>query len=823
MYDYRNSSLKMQNELFVASIDYTLYFAQILHLLFPLLWLLNLTKAGRSRFCYLLFFLLYTCHDGWPLKGIGRRSRGTVVAVSSDRRGYIISAAKFSTSSPTAVNNTFHIAFIRNAETRLHKKCRQNTIRRAINQKSENEGGNIATEQVSADGNAELKKPVTIRRVPRKTVGTKRMRPGQFSGPLTIADVIKYRMIPQPPSLEETQKVIERKPWKRMNITEKIKQEKQKIEETDRFLDDYFHGYLVSKGTDAGLSGGVQHIDISLFKRDVDVNSSSSSSIYKYNADELLKIWNNKGGYFYTNMPKTVAMLQIVRKIAKESNADQQMKKTLRDHVCFKRIVGSVVRHMKYVTRIKLPNHLKNYDKLMNMVPMFNEQQMVTIFSVLAYLGFKKEKVVDAMLNHARPFKRFKPEEMRAIIMACLSMKFDPSTMVEEYIEKLKVAMKDGKHPKEDSGEDDMGYYLDVLNICSKTDHMNSWIFHHIADFMKNRDKMCTEDVVEAICAFTNLQHLDEELFSHLYELLMKNIASLKGKKLVKNLIVSLSVCHFKPPKELVDHLASMVLKDLKSFSLVELALSLRSLALLDNYSEELYRKVFSLDIFSKPPSVKVLQQINLQVNKNRAAYSAYLHPASSSVLNTVFGNVYQAYLGYKVLSKGQSNLKLQKDAENKLKEIYTSGVKNWTFTSSSLHLQVRDLIKEAYGIDCDIEYVTNEGLVLDIAILPSSLDKYTKEIGAKDFLKDKKCAIEVHGPFHYLQKSTEEFPPPLDNPTLYKERILKETGWDVSHLHYWSFVPWMKREHKIKVLGTLLPDWVKKLCNNAERSKSHS
>lgn len=79
----------------------------------------------------------------------------------------------------------------------------------------------------------------------------------------------------------------------------------------------------------------------------------------------------------------------------------------------------------------------------------------------------------------------------------------------------------------------------------------------------------------------------------------------------------------------------------------------------------------------------------------------------SSSSLNAVFGNLYQAYLGYRTLANNKNKMRLPESAEIRLKvwandgrslmmqEIYTSGVKNWTFTSSSFHIQVRDLLKE--------------------------------------------------------------------------------------------------------------------------------
>ncbi|GIX60974.1 RAP protein, putative [Babesia caballi] len=608
--------------------------------------------------------------------------------------------------------------------------------------------------------------------------------------PLTIADIIRKRLIPQPPSLKYTQRVLARKPWKRMDIPSLIKREKQRIEETDKFLDNYFYTYLVRRGADAGLGGGVgvKCIDRELFKtkqRETgggpDGDRDEEKTSRQYTADELIQIWDTKGGHFYTNIPKTVAVLQLVRRIAKESKADADMLKRIREHECFKRIVGSVVRHMKYVKRIELPKHLKNYPKLMNKVPKFNKEQMVTIFSVFAYLGFNKEKVVEALLEHAKPCKDFEPEEMRAIILACIKMKFDPSQFVGEYIDKLKAEINVRAAPT-GAAEGGVEYYLDVLRICNKTDHMDNELFKHIADFFKNQDTLSLDVATNAVWLFTAVQHLDEALYRHLYDALSRDLKEIKAKRVVKKLVTWLAASHFKPPETLVDHLATTILGDIKSYSLVELGEALRNLALMDCYNDALCQKVFSLGLFTKPPTVKVLQQINLQLNKKKTLYAAYLHPTATSTLNVVFGNVYQAYLGYQVLADKPNKFELPKESHERLKvrggcvvymaqDIYTAGAKNWTFSSSSFHIQVRDLINEAFGIECEIEHVTSDGLLVDIAILPSSLAKLTEKLGAKDFLKDKRCAIEVHGPFHYLQKSTDAFPPPLNNTTVYKER----------------------------------------------------
>ncbi|CDR96811.1 membrane protein, putative [Babesia bigemina] len=697
----------------------------------------------------------------------------------------------------------------------------------------------VATEQHSLSGGeasengtiSEMRKqPMASKPITRKTRSRRKL-----GKPKTVADIIKRRLIPQPPSLRETDRLIARKPWKRMGIPSIIKQERQKIEETDAFLDDYFHSYLIKKGTDAGLRCGVKTVDEKLFQNSQSSSQRSSSNddmtpgtTYKYDADELLQIWNTKGGHFYTSIPKTVAMLQIVRRIAVDSKADLEMINRIRDHVCFKRLVGSVVRHMKYLTRIELPSHLKNYPKLMKMVPKFNNEQMVTIFTVLAYFRFSNEKVLDAMLQYSKPYKEFTPEEMRSVIISCIKMGADASQIVGDYVDKLKAEIMQSEQPN-GNAQQELDIYLDVLRICSKTDHMDNELFKHIARFVKQQENMPVGTAIAAACLFAEVHHIDEELYQHLYTVMTNNIDSIRGKNVVNKLVTGMAMCHSRPPKKLVDHLANSVLQEIKSYSLVKLTATLRNLALMDSYNDALCHKVFNLELFTNPPSVKVLQQINLKLNQKKTVYAAYLHPTATSTLNVVFGNAYQAYLGYRLLGKTQNKFELPKEAVSRLKvrlsvvetcmkqAIYTASAKNWTFGSSSFHIQVRDLLKEAFGIESEVEHITSDGLLVDIAILPTSLAQFTEQVGAQDFLKDKRCAIEVHGPFHYLQKSTDVFPPPMNNTTTFKERLLRARGWDVAHLHYWSLVPWMKRDHKIRVLARLLPQWVKNICNIAD------
>ncbi|GFE53312.1 hypothetical protein BaOVIS_007160 [Babesia ovis] len=614
----------------------------------------------------------------------------------------------------------------------------------------------------------------------RRYTGNKRLTPKMLKGPLTIADVIRRRMIPQPPSLKETQKVLERKPWKRLGIPKLIKQEKERIEETDEFLDNYFYTYLANRGTDSGLSCGVKNIDQSLFKRkskatenNQSIVNSADESANGYNVDELLKMWDTKGGHFYTNIPKTVAMLQIVWRMANQSKADKETIKRIGEHVCFHRLVGSVVRHMRYMSRIELPKHLKNYKKLVDMVPRFNKEQMVTIFTVLAYFEFKDERVVNAMLKYTEQYHDITPDELRTIILSCLKMKVDPSHMMEDYITKVKVEHKENSGPERGEVEK-LEYYLEVLRTCSILDYMDNELFTHIAEMFKKVENIPLVVVTKAVWLFTNVQHLDEELYQHLYSILIRHLKEIKGKRIVSTLIIWLGCCHYKPPRELVDHLGKMLLSDIESYNLWELTSAIRNLTLMDCYNDDLYKHVLNMELFMKPPSVKVLQQINLQLNQEKSAYAAYLHPTASSDLSVAFSKLYQSYLGYQYLSSSPNKIQLPKDAQNKLKDIHVAGAKNGALTSSAFHIQVKDILKEAFGIDCKVDYITEDGFVVDIAILPSSLAKHTTGINAKDFLIDKKLAIELHGPYHYLQKSTGQFPPPLNNSVLYKTRYVK-------------------------------------------------
>ncbi|EDO08267.1 Restriction endonuclease-like superfamily protein [Babesia bovis T2Bo] len=664
------------------------------------------------------------------------------------------------------------------------------------------------------------RKPSIGFKIKRKPSDSEFVSPKIIKKPLTVADVIKKRMIPQPPSLNETQKVLDRKPYKRLGIPKLIKEEQERICKNDAFLDKYFHDYLTSKGTHSDMNGGITEISPNLFSdkterqtsTDNDTNEASGNS-YVYSAEELLHIWDTKGSQFYTNIPKTVALLQIIRRIAKESDASIDIIKRIRDHWCFGRLIGSVVRHMKYLSRIELPQQLIGYKKLENMVPKFSKEEMVSIFAVLDYFRYKNDKAVTAMVKYTEQYKDFTTSEIITIMGSCIRLGISPPNIIEEYVKRLKVEIKE-KLGNDDHEANDFKNYAYILHICTKTQFIDAELFKYIAEHCKKQNDIEIKQLYHAFSSFAKLQHIDEDLFQHIYRLLLPYVKDFTNKYEVYKLISRIAMTNSKPPKELIDALANWVYQNVQQFTPRELATMIRNLAVKDYYNDNLYNHIFNLEMFINPPSVKLLQHINLHMNQSESVYASYLQPLRKSELNIAFSMAYQAYLGYQYLSPNINKIEIPKDAVVKLRNIYVDGIKQLALNTSANNIEIVDLLKEAYGIEAYVDYTTEDGLMVDVAILPSSLTKHTTKIDAKDFLMDKRFAIEFHGPYHHMQRSTDQFPPPLTPSFLYKERLLNARGWEVARLHYWTFVPWLTKEHKLRILECMLPTWIKNVCN---------
>ena len=93
---------------------------------------------------------------------------------------------------------------------------------------------------------------------------------------------------------------------------------------------------------------------------------------------------------------------------------------------------------------------------------------------------------------------------------------------------------------------------------------------------------------------------------------------------------------------------------------------------------------------------------------------------------------------------------------------------------SSKTHLQVSRVLGRDMGLDCDDEYITNEGYSVDIRLEGIWKDRKN---GSK-----KQLCIEVDGPSHYYGNSRR-----VTASTLMKHRHLRACGWHVISIPYWE------------------------------------
>lgn len=615
---------------------------------------------------------------------------------------------------------------------------------------------------------------------------------------LTMADVINKNMMIQPPPKRVTEELMSRKPWKRLEISKLIKKEKEKIKNDTTFLDGYFYKYLESKGQ-SKFSG--------VFKKNINDNNS-----YKFDIQELLNIWNSKISYFYMNISKTVAILDIIKEITESSNITPEIFESVNEHTFFFRTLKSLLKHVSYLNKIRVSNHLSNDVDVLKHIPTFTPEQMTLVFSSLAYFKPKRYALLERLLNYVKvKIDAYTYKQLDSILKSCMELDYNADIIVKDYISKVCIMLKSSKGDDKTTNQAfDKQDILSVLSICSRNDYMDGDLLSILANKVKEMDDLGVDDASNFIRYFSLSHHIDESLFDKLYCIICSNKNSLNKGMDIFNLVCSITECHAPPPSELMDYIMAQVLKRTSEYTLTQLTILLKSFAMLGYYNDQLFRKVFELPIFSNPPKPQVMEQIRLGLNKNSSYYSAYLSPNQTSLIDVLFSNVHSAYLGYSLEYK-KGTFKLSDEALENIKKIPTRLHRFSNINSSGLHLDISSLLKEFFSINCFIEYVTESGLIVDLAILPESLSIPAKDI---EFVRDKRCSIEIHGPFHYLQKSTNVFPPPMNNKTLYKQRLLRSSGWDTKYLNYWDYVPWMKKEHKLRVLTNLLPNWIKTICD---------
>lgn len=240
---------------------------------------------------------------------------------------------------------------------------------------------------------------------------------------------------------------------------------------------------------------------------------------------------------------------------------------------------------------------------------------------------------------------------------------------------------------------------------------------------------------------------------------------------------------------------SKIILKNINNFSPIELVDVVRYLSSMDYIDKELFSFVYNLSFF-KNINTETLNYYKNNIYFNQSYYAYTKDNSINTPIEIMICKLYQSYLAYRGLYTTNANHiennttqnitlrndKLIKDLLEKndqinmfvfnkdvlelFKNTYLNNIKVSSYSTSSLHYEIADIIKKDFKIPCHVEYQTENGLLIDIAILYEDLKKVKKKI---PFFKN--IAIEINGPFHYKTKSLTADFPLLNTKTILKRK----------------------------------------------------
>ncbi|KAF8822778.1 hypothetical protein IE077_002648 [Cardiosporidium cionae] len=353
-------------------------------------------------------------------------------------------------------------------------------------------------------------------------------------------------------------------------------------------------------------------------------------------------------------------------------------------------------------------------------------------------------------------------------------------------------------------------------------------------------DSLSTFQIISSCRALAKFEYVDSKFCGNACVTLIKRLPEiLCSKNRVLHLLQALSTMGFAHTL-LLTSLAGGLLPLLSKFCPLEVSTILRSFTLLGCYHRDLFLTAFKLPYwqtmieerrqsFLESSSEAILKNIFLQ-SKLRFYGELYLRwcifhiflllgegiydPNCSS--DITLAKLYQSYMGFKIESPDAELFHFSLENSYILKEIFKRNMKFWGYASSALHHEIADILQKDLGIPCETEFATKQGLLLDVAILPKQLHKVNLtaqiDMGRATIVSTRlaqlqKYAIEIDGPFHFLQKSQQHFPPCQNAATKFKQRILTKTGWIVISIPYWKITPWNNRAWKASYLQRVIAE----------------
>ncbi|EUD66664.1 hypothetical protein C922_02985 [Plasmodium inui San Antonio 1] len=389
-----------------------------------------------------------------------------------------------------------------------------------------------------------------------------------------------------------------------------------------------------------------------------------------------------------------------------------------------------------------------------------------------------------------------------------------------------------------------------LYTLC-KFPYTNVQILNIItSQIMEKAPELSIEELILSFYSLAELEVDSPKLLNVLFLLIFKCLHFLdhRNNGLVTKLIRALYMVDGEisaPPGEekrceevktlMLHYLAKMVFHNRNNYTPIELVDIIRYMSGLAHIDKELFNFVYQM------PFLQNLNQDTLDYYKNNVYFnqSYYAYTKDSSVntpIEIMVCKLYQSYLAYRAWGVGSSETGcLQQEGASPqtgdipalqailvhndkvkpfqygprllqlLKQTYTNNMRISSYSSSSLHYEMADIIKKDLKIPCHVEYVTDKGLFIDIVILREDLLKFDASFSGL-----RNIAIEVNGPFHYKTKSYSGGIPHLNTKTVVKRRLLEHDNWHVISLPFWEVKPWFSKSRKENYILRVLPDELK-------------
>ncbi|CAG9484764.1 unnamed protein product [Plasmodium vivax] len=439
----------------------------------------------------------------------------------------------------------------------------------------------------------------------------------------------------------------------------------------------------------------------------------------------------------------------------------------------------------------------------------------------------------------------------------------------EEFIHSSKVQSRSNEPSEGTSppvGSHPICFHVYCLYTLSKFPYTNVQILSILtSQLMAKAPELSIEELILSFYSLAELEVDSPKLLNVLFLLIFKCLHRLdyRNNGLVTKLIRALylvdgEICS-SPGEEnrleevkalMVHYLAKMVLRNRNNYTPIELVDIIRYMSALVHIDRELFNFVYEMPFFQN------LNQDTLDYYKNSVYFnqSYYAYTKDSSVntpVEIMVCKLYQSYLAFRAWGASQMGgsshtsgssqmggspqmgvshtsgssqtggcptLQAIRTRNDKVKpfqygpqllqlfkQTYTNNMRISSYSSSSLHYEMADIIKKDLKIPCHVEYVTDKGLLIDIVILREDLLKF-----AASFSGLRNIAIEVNGPFHYKTKSYGGGVPPLNTKTVFKRRLLEHDKWHVISLPFWEVKPWFSKSRKENYILRVLPDELK-------------